>query len=143
MAPNRLCFLSMKLWVHTAILSIKTVCSAREFQVPEKSYNIHDIRPWTYIRDFFPCIRPWSYTQVILCSGNTGINLMPVLNSFTFTPVHCFQSALYNTSIAVNITACLVLYMQQLWYAKLSLSQYLAQSHMVLYTAPAFSIAYL
>ncbi len=39
----------MKLWVHTAILSIKTVFWAHEFQVPEKSYNI---RPWSYIRDF-------------------------------------------------------------------------------------------
>ncbi len=59
----------MKLWVHTAILSVKTVCWAHEFQVPEKSYKI---RPWSYIRDFFPCIRPWSYKRVVLCSGKNG-----------------------------------------------------------------------
>ncbi len=72
--PNRwcwqkLCFISVKLWVHTAILSIKTVCWAHKFQVPEKSYNI---RPWSYIRDFFSCIRPWSSQWVVLCSGKTG-----------------------------------------------------------------------
>ncbi len=59
----------MKLWVHTAILSIKTVCWALELQVPEKSYNI---RPWSYIRIFFLYIRPWSYKWVVLCSGKTG-----------------------------------------------------------------------
>ncbi len=48
---------------------VKTVCWANEFQVVEKSYNI---RPWSYIRDFFPCIRPWSYKRVVLCSGKTG-----------------------------------------------------------------------
>ncbi len=48
---NRNYALSMTLCVHTAILSIKTVCWARDIQVPEKSYNI---RPWSYIRDFFP-----------------------------------------------------------------------------------------
>ncbi len=54
----KLCFISMTLWVHTAILSIR----AHEFKVPEKSYNI---------RDFVPCIRPWSYKRVVLCSGKT------------------------------------------------------------------------
>ncbi len=40
----------LKLLVHTAILSIKTVCWAHEFQVPEKSYNI---RPWSYMYGIF------------------------------------------------------------------------------------------
>ncbi len=52
----------MKLCVHTAILSIKTVCWAHEFKVPEKSYNIS--------------IRPWSYKRVVLCSGKTGTTVL-------------------------------------------------------------------
>ncbi len=68
----------------TAILSIETVCQAQEFQVPEKSYNI---RPLSYIRDFFPYIRPWSYKRVVLCSGKAGNDVHEKIKSGIYSVV--------------------------------------------------------
>ncbi len=82
--------ISMKLWVHTAILSIKTVCWAHEFQVPEESCNI---RPWSYIWHFSPYTRPWSYKRVVLCSGKTGICYYKLSKWFRINDselIHCF-----------------------------------------------------
>ncbi len=82
----------MKFWVHTAILSIKTVCWTHEFQVPEKSYNI---RPWSYIRDFLPYKRPWSYKRVVLCSGKTGITNCTLHIKHNYPGIRCMIDIIY------------------------------------------------